>query len=89
MFEEWTGVTREVQFENGDVLALYTDGATDALDAAGDEFGIDRLVEVLRTGQPGDAQGVLDRTLGAVRDFGAGEQFDDITLVVAKVLGLQ
>ena len=59
--------------------------STQALDAAGNEFGVERLVEVLRAGELSGAQMVLDRAVTAVRDFSHDEQQDDITMVVARV----
>ena len=38
----------EVVLEPGDVIVLYTDGLTEAANPAGDEFGIDRLEQVVR-----------------------------------------
>ena len=84
MFERWDGLAHEIDLEDADVIALYTDGVTEALDDAGNDFGTDRLVEVLRAGQ-GGAQQILDRAVASVRDFSHGEQQDDVTMVVAQV----
>jgi serine phosphatase RsbU (regulator of sigma subunit) len=85
MFEQWEGVAREIDLGAGDVVALYTDGVTEALDARGNEFGIDGLVETLRAGKAVGAQTILDETIRAVRAFSQGEQQDDITMVLATV----
>ena len=70
---------------DGDVIALYTDGVTEALDGVGNDFGVDRLVEALRAGEDSGAQQILDRAVAAVREFSHGEQQDDITMVVAQI----
>jgi serine phosphatase RsbU (regulator of sigma subunit)/predicted enzyme related to lactoylglutathione lyase len=84
MFDRWSGLAREVELGGGDLLLLYTDGVTEAVDVAGTDFGLDRLVEVLRAGQPAGAQAILDRCVRAVQQFSHGEQQDDITMVVAQ-----
>ncbi len=67
----------------GDVLVMYSDGVTEATNAAGDEFGEDRLLEVVRRSGR-QAQGIVDAVHGAVRDFTAGQPpADDITVVAA------
>lgn len=70
----------------GDVLVMYTDGVTDALDKSGDEeFGASRLTEVVQEYGAKTAQEITDEILRAVQDFAAGApQFDDVTLVVVK-----
>lgn len=87
MFETWTGLASSVELEVGDVIALYTDGVTEALDAAGDEFGATRLAEALCTEPADSAERLLDRTVNAVRTFNGGQQDDDITIVVARCTG--
>lgn len=75
-----------LQMECGDVLVLYTDGVTDALDQSGeDEFGASRLTEVVLEHGAKSAQALTDEILGAVRDFvQSAPQFDDLTLLVVK-----
>jgi serine phosphatase RsbU (regulator of sigma subunit) len=85
MFEQWDGVAREIELGSGDVLALYTDGVTEARDARGNDFGLEGLVQALRAAKNAGAQAVLDETLRAVRAFSQDEQQDDITIVVAAV----
>jgi serine phosphatase RsbU (regulator of sigma subunit) len=67
----------------GDVLVMYSDGVTEATNAAGDEFGEERLLETARNAGR-DAQGIVDAVHGAVREFSAGQPAaDDITVVAA------
>ena len=75
----------EVELTEGDVLCLYTDGVTEAWSPGGEEFGIERLIETLKTSRQLDAAGVGKAMLDAVTAFsGGGRQSDDITLVVVK-----
>lgn len=78
---------REVRLNPGDTLVLFSDGVPDAQNGDEDEFGDDRLLDVLRetAGQP--AAMVLDAVMTAIDAFAGGTpQFDDITLLVARRL---
>jgi PAS domain S-box-containing protein len=77
--------TGKVAIAPDDVLLLYTDGVTEAVDPRTEMFGEERLKELLRlhAGLPPGA--LLDRILAEVQDFGKGvPQFDDITLMAIK-----
>jgi len=84
MFEPWTCETRDLELQPDDLLAIFSDGVTDAMDAGGEEFGETRLLAALRAHRDEAASGVLDGTLAAVLDFSTREQHDDITLVIAR-----
>lgn len=83
LFEEWECGIAERQLSPGDTLAIYSDGVTESFDAAGDEFGEDRLSQALTRHRGGPAQGTLAAIVADVRAFSRGEQHDDITLIVA------
>ncbi|MDX2079312.1 MAG: GAF domain-containing SpoIIE family protein phosphatase [Terrimicrobiaceae bacterium] len=70
----------------GDCVLLYTDGATEALDQEGMEYGLPRLVEGLQAFAPKGAANVVRFLADDVRDFfGNHPQHDDITLIaIAK-----
>ena len=72
-------------FGHGDLLLLYTDGLTEALDAEGNEFGIERLVEeVVESARKGVGE-MLQGLSRSVRDFSEGRpQHDDITLLAVR-----
>ncbi|MCU1338603.1 MAG: hypothetical protein JWO19_4184 [Bryobacterales bacterium] len=76
-----------LQVRPGSRLVIFTDGLTDAQNAADEEFGDERLIDVCRTlGARIDADGVADRLMHAIAEWSAGtEQFDDTTLVVVDV----
>ena len=74
----------ECQLYPGDVLALYTDGITEACNEAGEEFGEDSLLEELRRYRDSPCQTALHSIADDVCKFSPLEQQDDITLIVAK-----
>jgi len=49
LFSTWECRTAELQLSAGDLLAIYTDGITEAFDGRDDEFGEGRLVDTLHT----------------------------------------
>lgn len=71
--------------DRGDCLILYTDGVTEALDANGDEFGIERMQQSIRASAKGGAKAIIDRMIDDLRAFvGAQPQNDDITMIVIR-----
>ena len=76
-----------VQLQAGDYLVMFSDGVSEALNAAGEEFG-DPRIEAAICGECTDAAAVLERLGAAVRDFSAGAlQSDDMTMVVLRYKG--
>jgi sigma-B regulation protein RsbU (phosphoserine phosphatase) len=72
----------------GDLLVMYTDGIVEAQNVAEEMYGNDRLLARFPEASACDAQGALDLIERDVNAFGAGApQYDDATLVVAKVKG--
>ncbi len=74
--------------DRGEVLILYSDGVTEALNTAGEEFSDERLAEQAvahRTAPLGD---LLQSIITAVQTFARGaQQSDDVTVLVARYLG--
>jgi serine phosphatase RsbU (regulator of sigma subunit) len=75
----------EITIEPGDMLVCYTDGVTEAINAAEEPFGVPRLIEVVASQRNRDARHVLDSIAEALLAFTDGRPpFDDVTLVVIK-----
>src|SRR5215831_6717347 len=87
LFNDWDCSIGERRLQNGDTLALYTDGITESFNEEGEEFGEPRLIEAVRRHRQLPAQALLEAIVNEVRQFSAQEQHDDITLVVAKCIG--
>jgi phosphoserine phosphatase RsbU/P len=79
-------VQRSVTLEEGDVLVLFTDGISEALNAAGEEWGEARLTQAIARNRAVPARELVDRTMRTCEEFvGSAAQYDDITLVAARV----
>jgi sigma-B regulation protein RsbU (phosphoserine phosphatase) len=73
------------KLEKGDVLVLYSDGVTEAFDVNDEEYGVERLAEVLREHRTESAGSIVDAVMQSVAEFSTGTpQADDITLLVAR-----
>jgi serine phosphatase RsbU (regulator of sigma subunit) len=84
LFKEWDCALGESDFRAGDTLVLYTDGVTEAFNDADEEFGEKRLMEAIRRHRRRSSQDLLTAIVEEVRQFSPHEQYDDITLIVAK-----
>jgi len=83
-FEEWSCAEEEVSLNAGDTLLLYSDGVTEAANAAGDEFGEDRLVHTLRENSRAAAENMARAVVNAVSTFSEASLVDDITVVAIR-----
>lgn len=88
LFSEWDGSIEEREFLAGDILVLYTDGVTESFNETGEELGEQQLIDVLQRHRDLPPPELLTSVLDLIRKFSAGEQFDDITLIVAKCRGI-
>ncbi|MGD0302100.1 MAG: SpoIIE family protein phosphatase, partial [Bryobacteraceae bacterium] len=87
MFANAQYTATSVHLRPGSRLVIFTDGVTDAENAAGEDFGDERLIECCSTIAAGmDAKGVADRLMQTVAEWSGGrERFDDTTVVVLGV----
>jgi sigma-B regulation protein RsbU (phosphoserine phosphatase) len=76
----------EVQLEPGDLLVLFTDGVSEAENAAQDEFGEDALIAAARSCLAAPSAEIIQVIMQRADAFAAGApQHDDMTLVIAQV----
>ena len=74
-----------IDLRSGDMLLLYTDGLTDAMNFQNERFGRQRVVEAFKQGGA-SAEAVAQAILWSLRRFaGLAKRIDDITMIVAKV----
>lgn len=83
-FHSWDYTDARIAFSTGDRLLLFTDGVTELRNSAADEFGVERLIDLLVSNRAVDAEVLRDRIVNAVVDFSGGEFQDDATLVVLR-----
>src|SRR5580704_5579572 len=71
--------------DSGDTLLAYSDGVLECRNAAGEEFGPDRLLAALQQAKQSSARATLMTLLAVVQDFANGNPpFDDISLTVIQ-----
>ena len=87
LFKEWDCVVEEYRLLPGDTLALYTDGITESFSPSGEEFGEQRLIEALQRDRKLSSRDLLAAIVDEVQRFSPQEQYDDVTLIVAKCTG--
>jgi serine phosphatase RsbU (regulator of sigma subunit)/pSer/pThr/pTyr-binding forkhead associated (FHA) protein len=73
------------QLRPGDVLVIYSDGVSEAVNPTGEEFGAARLRETVASNLHASAAGIRDRIEAALTMWAHGTPAaDDITLVIVK-----
>ena len=77
-----------VELQTGDMLALFTDGITETMSPMDEEFGTERLLEVMRAHRDRSAAEILNEIANALRAFSevALATFDDMTMVMMRVV---
>jgi sigma-B regulation protein RsbU (phosphoserine phosphatase) len=75
-----------VAMEEDDLLVLFTDGITETMNAADEEWGEARLIYTIKECKDSCPQDIIAHVMRAADEFAAGaEQHDDMTLVVLRV----
>jgi len=88
LFEHATFEEESIQLQPGDLVIVFSDGVTEALNAAGDEFTDDRVLKTVASQRGATPQAILDAVLSGVRDFVGGEaQSDDLTIAIVQYQG--
>ena len=76
---------KTVDLYSGDLLILYTDGVTEAINQAEDQFGEARLIEIIKHNSDLPSEDLKNLIIDQVYDFASGTpQADDITLMVLR-----
>jgi sigma-B regulation protein RsbU (phosphoserine phosphatase) len=85
VFDNLTYLEDELQLEQGDTLVMFTDGVTEATNVNFDEFGDERLDNILCQQTNASCQQIIQAVKAGIKDFvGEAEQSDDITMLVVK-----
>jgi len=87
-FDDAQFPSASTQLEPGDVLVLYTDGISEAMDPQHDQFGLDRLRAAVEKHASASVERLQAGILTAVEEFVRGApQADDITLLILRYQG--
>jgi len=77
--------TGQIALEKNDLLIQYTDGINEALNSAGEEFGMNRFLELIKSLPKNDFKKFVDEIIHQHEAFvGQAHQYDDITLIAIK-----
>lgn len=77
----------EIKFKlsKDDILVFYTDGVTEARNAKGEEFGVERLESIIKKEHSSSASIILESVKNSINEFSKrASQHDDITIIVLK-----
>jgi sigma-B regulation protein RsbU (phosphoserine phosphatase) len=76
----------QVRLERGDLFVGFTDGISEAMNHADDEWGEEGMIETARAMRGAPAKTILENIVQSADRFVAGApQYDDMTLIVARV----
>ena len=84
LFEKWQCATLETCLHSGDLLVIFSDGVTEAMDRDGEEFGEARFLASLKENHRLSPSELLTKLVATVQRFTGGNQTDDLTLVIAR-----
>ena len=85
VIDEFPYRQHSIQLEEGDVVFFYTDGVTEAMDEAGNQFGDDTLLDVLRKAAGADPENMTRQVVDAVHEHAGGApQSDDLTCLALR-----
>jgi sigma-B regulation protein RsbU (phosphoserine phosphatase) len=86
--EEFHPQMQSISFAEGDSLLLYTDGVTEVMNISNEEFGQERLAELVHQYADRPAPDLLQAVRQALSIFGGNQPLvDDVTMVALKVSG--
>jgi phosphoserine phosphatase RsbU/P len=85
MFPDWTYVAETIQLNPGDLVVAYTDGVIEAVNAVGEEWGVEGLRTAVVESEARCADEIVHVIFGSMDAFSRGCQADDVTVAVLRV----
>jgi sigma-B regulation protein RsbU (phosphoserine phosphatase) len=85
MFPNWTYEQGAVQLDPGDLVLAYTDGVTETVNPAGEEWGEEGLLRAVAERNAESADGMVEGIFRSMDEFSLGRQTDDATVIVLRV----
>jgi phosphoserine phosphatase RsbU/P len=86
MFPNWTYKEGAVRLDPGDLVLAFTDGVTEAVNPAGDEWGEEGLLRAVAEHDAQSADEMVEGIFRSMDEFSLGQQTDDATVMVLRVL---
>ncbi|MBL7070776.1 MAG: CHASE2 domain-containing protein [Candidatus Omnitrophica bacterium] len=78
---------KEISFARGDILFLYSDGISEAMDKRRRQFGIERMIKIIIDNSHMNAEKIMSKMYDEVAVFSKGvPQHDDMTVVIIKAI---
>jgi sigma-B regulation protein RsbU (phosphoserine phosphatase) len=84
LFLKWESSLEELKLGPGDLLVICTDGVTEAPNPQGEEYGEERLAELIQRNRNLPVSELTAAIQASVEEFSGATQADDITLIVAR-----
>jgi sigma-B regulation protein RsbU (phosphoserine phosphatase) len=82
---DFSYIQNEVDFNKGDLFVAYTDGITETMNSKNEEFGEEKLLNIIRENKSSSVYNIKEKIIQAVKDFSDSEFFDDdLTLLICK-----
>jgi sigma-B regulation protein RsbU (phosphoserine phosphatase) len=79
-----------IQLQPNDLLVIFSDGVTEALNSSGDEFGEERFLSCIKRNRKLTPPALVECLLESVQQFSAGAaQNDDVTVMVLQYSGCE
>ena len=75
----------KIKLQTGDVVVMFTDGISEAMNEADEEFGEERIAEIVAANHQKSAQELKQLILEEVKLFCKGNYGDDVTMLVFKI----
>ncbi|HEX4997288.1 MAG TPA: SpoIIE family protein phosphatase [Terriglobia bacterium] len=85
VFRDWRYEDESIPLGPGDRLLMYTDGLTESRNTAGEEFGEERLTNLMNRFQPDRGAGLTEEVVREATRFTNGHFEDDLTVVAVSV----
>jgi phosphoserine phosphatase RsbU/P len=85
IFPDWSYEEGEVQLDSGDLLLAYTDGVTEAMNPAGDQWGVEALRRTVAETAAQTTADIVQAVFASIDEFSRGCQTDDATVVAMRV----
>ncbi len=84
-FESYLGEPTRLEYEPGDMLVLFTDGIPETRNEQNEEFGFQRIEQLVKTYGHESALALIQRLVLSVQDFASKDLDDDVTMLVIKL----